>query len=85
MEDDWNTNQSCEILNAKRLLLLAMIYFKVLEVSPKYITNLTIYNFKTKYTQIFSRYASQASKIFHGNQLIKLTLRAKLIDLSINW
>jgi GH25 family lysozyme M1 (1,4-beta-N-acetylmuramidase) len=62
-----------------------MIYFKVLEVSPKFITNLNIFNFKTKQTTTFSRYASNAAKTFLTNNLTKLALRAKLIDLSINW
>jgi len=62
-----------------------MIYFKVLEVSPKFITNLNIFNFKTKHTPTFSRYASQAAKVFLNNNMMKLALRAKLIDLSINW
>lgn len=62
-----------------------MIYFKVLEVSPKYITNLNIFNFKTKHTQTFCKYASSAARTFLNSNLMKLALRAKLIDLSINW
>lgn len=62
-----------------------MIYFKVLEVSPKFITNLNIFNFKTKHTPTFSKYASSAAKTFMNYNLVKLALRAKLIDLSINW
>ena len=85
MEEDWLANQTCEILHAKRSLVLAMIYFKVLEVSPKYITNLNIFNFKTKHTQTFCKYASGAAKTFLSSSLMKLALRAKLIDLSINW
>jgi GH25 family lysozyme M1 (1,4-beta-N-acetylmuramidase) len=46
---------------------------------------LNIFNFKTKHTPTFSKYAGNAAKTFLNNNLMKLTLRAKLIELSISW
>lgn len=48
-------------------------------------TNLTILNFKTKHTITFINYANEASKTFLPNSMMKLGLRAKLIELSILW
>ena len=84
-DQDWQMNEPCEILYAKRSLLLAMIYFKVLEVTPKFITNLNILNFKTKFTPTFIALAETASRIFMNSGLMKLCLRAKLMHLSMSW
>jgi len=62
-----------------------MTYFKVLEMSAKYMGNLIILNFKKNMTPIFISYAESAAKLFLSFKLIKLALRAKLIGVSIGW
>lgn len=90
--EDWTSNNhfaedtECEVLIAKRQLLLAMIYNKVQEASEKYPTHFKIANFKnTGGGTAHARNALEAAKIFSYYKMTKLTLRAKLISVTINW
>ena len=78
-------SQACEVLHAKKYLLMAMIYNKLLEVPGKHITNMNILEFKKKYTSTFIHYASEAARIFIPNNMIKLGFRAKLLELNMVW
>jgi hypothetical protein len=62
-----------------------MIFFKVVELSIKYLGNPAIVKFKTSMTTIFVGYAKAAARLFQSYKLIKLCLRAKLIEVSIGW
>jgi hypothetical protein len=62
-----------------------MTYYKILDASIKYISNLTILNLKKLMTPIFIRFAESACETFFVNGMMKLGLRAKLIGVSISW
>ena len=74
------------MLIAKRQLLQAMIYNKILEVSVKYPTNFKIANFKNNANLTSCiKNALYSAKIFYENRMMKLSFRTKLLGLSINW
>ena len=87
-EEDWQTHQSCEILHAKRRLVLAMMYYRFLETSSKmptiYSQNPLVNSFKNNYRQQFLKIAERAANTFLCYDLIKLALKAKLTHISIN-
>lgn len=76
----------CEILAAKRKLILSMIYNKILEASVRYPSNFKIINCKNNAAVTsFVKTALDASKVFSMYRMTKLDLRAKMIAISINW
>ena len=87
-EEDWKVNQQCEILHAKRRLILAMMYQRLLETSSKmpsfYAANPFINNFKNNYRSTFLMLCERAATTFLCYDMIKLGLKAKLTHISIN-
>lgn len=76
----------CDVLIAKKQLLQAMIYNKILQASAKYPTNYKIANFKNNANLTSCvKNALYAAKIFAENKMMKLSFRAKLLAVSINW
>jgi hypothetical protein len=86
----WNDHTfkegECEILDAKRKIILALTFLKIMEASVKYPTNNKVQQFKnnTNLTSFVKR-ALEAADVFQVHHMTKLTLRAKLVALSINW
>ena len=76
----------CEVLDGKRKLILALIFLKILEASTKLPTNTKLQQFKNNYNLTsYVKKALEAASVFQLHSMIKLTLRAKLVALSINW
>lgn len=74
------------MLDAKRKLILALIFLKILEASTKLPTNTKLQQFKNNYNLTsYVKKALEAAQVFQLHSMIKLTLRAKLVALSINW
>lgn len=63
-----------------------MIYNKILEASMKVSGNVRIIQFKNNaIITSFVKIALDACKIFNSYRMTKLTLRSKMIAVTINW
>lgn len=63
-----------------------MIYNKILEACIKHSANLKLLNFKTNaMIKNYTKLTVEASKVFYFNRMTKLTLKAKMLAVTLNW
>lgn len=63
-----------------------MIYNKILEVCIKHSANLKLLNFKSNnMIKNYVKMTTDASKVFYFNRMTKLTLKAKMLAVTLNW
>lgn len=63
-----------------------MMYNKIIEGSAKHPSNIKIINFKTSAVATsLAKNTLEASKVFQAYRMVKLTLKTKLLAVSISW